>query len=65
MSRMLVAYEKCGCAAMALVEPSDPAEADRFKADAENDGLEVREENRESIGHSPCAAHASRGKDPF
>lgn len=63
MSRMLVAYERCGCAAMALLEPSDEREAARFRTDAENDGLTVREEERESIVHSPCAAHASRGKD--
>lgn len=58
MTRMLVAYERCGCAAMALLDPTDAQEAARFRADATNDGLFVREEEREHISPAPCPAHA-------
>jgi hypothetical protein len=57
MSRMLVAYESCGCAAIALLDPTDEQEAARFRADCANDGLLVREEERERIGYEPCLAH--------
>jgi hypothetical protein len=58
VSRMLVAYEKCGCAALALLDPTDEAEAERFRADALNDGLEVREgELDDSPRATRCAGH--------
>lgn len=58
MSRMLVAYEKCGCRAMALLDADeDPSAEATFRADAMNEGLAVREEHRSRIGARRCGAH--------
>jgi hypothetical protein len=58
MTRMLVAYEPCGCLALALLDPSDAEEAARFREESAAAGLQVREEERELVGAEACAAHA-------
>lgn len=63
MSATLVAFERCGCAAFALMSPADDEPGRRnaaaFQAAAANRGLEVREIRADELPDSfRCAAHA-------
>lgn len=57
MSVMLVAYEACGCAAMALLSLDDAESVAAFRRDAAEWGMEVLEEDHESVGPMPCSEH--------
>jgi hypothetical protein len=62
---MLVAYEECGCRAMALLSADDdPGLAREFRAEAEAAGLEVREEQHDAIGAAACDRHAGPRPHP-
>ena len=57
MSLMLVAYEQCGCRAMALLSTSDEAQCADFHNDAAEFGWVVREEEHGGITALRCPAH--------
>lgn len=65
MSRMLVAYEQCGCRAMALLSTSDEAACADFHNEAAEFGWMVREEEHPNgITSLRCPAHETpRPKD--
>ena len=55
MSKMLVAYDKCGCRISALLDASDTEGAASFRADLAE--YEILEEERESIAAHFCPEH--------
>lgn len=61
MSMALVAFEPCGCAALAMPSP-DRDEALRFRLDAKNRGLSVNEMDGDSFSLPDalrCRTHAA------
>jgi hypothetical protein len=58
LTKMLVAYEACGCRVMALLDATDPGDDRRFREEAYEKRLVVREERHERIGAQRCAVHA-------
>ena len=61
MSMALVAFEPCGCAALAMPNP-DQDEALRFRVDANNRGLSVMEMAGDSLSLPDslrCPTHAA------
>jgi hypothetical protein len=60
VSRMLVAYESCGCRAMELINPKAAEDEARFIRDVKADGLTVGEEEHEEFITRPCPTHSER-----
>lgn len=59
MSKMLVAYNPCGCRIAALLDASDAVEADIFR-DEYNTAI-IQEEECERIGAHFCLEHSPTG----
>lgn len=57
MTRMLVAYERCGCRASALLDADDEDQATQMEVDAIYHGWTLSEEEHESIGVKRCEQH--------
>ena len=57
MSKMLVAYTKCGCRIAVLLDADDAVGAAAMRFEAEDEGWTLREEEHERIGVGRCATH--------